>query len=326
MHPLARKLLHQDRLPEPAISLLLRQRRRAVAGELLVREAGEIGRVATLWEHDRPAGRDALAALAERLVAEHRAEVARRSRGPLSRVAAAVDRRMPTDTVELMDRADVAETTKVRIISDLERIQDLIGTYERLIDVARPYLPVGGRLSVLDVASGHGGLPVWLATHAERLGLQIDVTASDIEPAFLAHARDNAAAAGVTVQTRVLDALDMDVAPGAYDLVTCTAAIHHLGHGRVAVLLAEAARVARRGVVFLDGYRSPTQLGVAVAAFAATGSARASIHDCAVSVRKMYVPEELALIAACTPGVGRVGRAEWLPPGWVALHAPGTAG
>lgn len=324
MHALLRPF-HHDALPEPGLSLVLRRLRRELRDQILVREAGAVAAVHTLWEQDRAAARPRLAALVDRLVGELRQRVAEEARrtSPLHRLASAVDRRMPVDTVELMDRDEVSTQVKQRIITDLEQVQELIGTYERLLAVAAPYLGPGCR--ILDVASGHGGLPIWLARHARDHGLDWQVVASDVNPDFVRLAEDQARRAGLPVTGRVLDALDMDLEPGSVDLVTCTAAIHHLPHGQVAVLFAEALRVARRGVVFLDGYRSPTQLGVAMGLFAATGASRHTLHDAAVSVRKMFVPEELSLLAACTPGA-RQAEAAWVPPGWTALHGPGRGG
>lgn len=316
---------HHPALPEPSLSLVLRGLRRELCDHLLVREAGRVAAVQALWEEDRAAARPVLATLVDELIAELRAKVsaAARRRSPLHRAAAAIDRRMPVHTVELMDRDEVEAPVKERIITDLEQVQELIGTYERLLGVAASYLDPDSR--ILDVASGHGGLPAWLAEHAREQGLAWQVVASDVNPAFVELAVQQAASRGLAVQGRVLDALDMDLEPGSVDLVTCTAAIHHLSHGQVAVLFAEALRIARRGVVFLDGYRSPTQLAVALGLFSLTGASRHTLHDAAVSVRKMFVPEELGLLAACTPGA-RQAVATWVPPGWTALHGPGRAG
>lgn len=316
---------HHAALPEPSLSLVLRKLRREVRDQLLVRESGRIAAVHALWEEDRAAARPLLASLVDGLVAEFRREMTRLARrtSPLHRLANALDRRMPVDTVELMDRDEVEDAVKQRIITDLEQVQEMIGTYERLLDIAAPYLDDESR--ILDLASGHGGLPTWLARRARDQGLGWQVLASDINPAFVELARDAARREGLQVEGRVLDALDMDLEPGSVDLVTCTAAIHHLPHGQVAVLFAEALRVARRGVVFLDGYRSPTQLAVAMGLFAATGASRHTLYDAAVSVRKMFVPEELGLLAACTPGA-RQAVAAWVPPGWTALHGPARGG
>ncbi len=328
MHPLLRRVLHQERLPEPAISLLLRSTRRQVLVELLAEAAPRVASLRAAWDDDRAAARGELRDLVDALLPRMRAEVLRRAAAASwpRRLCGAVDGRMPVDTVELMDRDDVDDAVKERIITDLDRVQERIGTYDRLLDVAAPYLSPGssGRpLRWLDVASGHGGLPLWLARRAASEGPRLEVTASDVNPAFVRLVRERASREGVRVEARVLDALAMDIEPGSFDIVTCTAAIHHLSPGQVAVLYAEAARVARRGVVFLDGYRSPTQLGVALGLFAVSGASRGALHDCAVSVRKMFVPEELGLLAACTPGAERAVAA-WVPPGWSALHGPGA--
>ncbi|MCK6501875.1 methyltransferase domain-containing protein [Myxococcota bacterium] len=321
LHP----LLHGLPVPAPTAILALAPLRRRLRDELLQRERARLARLAGAWEVDRASARAELAALGDRLLDEHRHQAwARAARGSgVERLAAAVDRRLFRQGAELMDDPSVDARVRGRIVSDLARVNDLIGSYWSLLRAAGPSLGPGPT-TVLDLASGHGGLALWLLRQGPRRGLQLQVTATDLRDDYLDPARQRAARAGLPLQTMALDALAMDLAPRSYDVVTCTQAIHHFSPGQVAVLLAEARRVARRSVVFTDGLRSTRQLGLACALFVGMGSHPASVHDCAVSVRRMFVPEELDLLAALAPG-GPGAHARFVAPAFVGLLAPAAA-
>ena len=72
---------------------------------------------------------------------------------------------------------------------------------------------------VLDVAAGAGEQTLAIA---QRVGKQGHVLATDLSPAIVALARDNAARAGFTqVETRVADGEDLGVAERSFDAVVC---------------------------------------------------------------------------------------------------------
>lgn len=323
MHPFLRPVLHHPRFPAPATIQALSALRRRVGGELLERERAALADIATRWRRDRARARPEIEALADRLLVELRAQVDdRAARGSAAeRLAGRADRHLRRDGVEHIDDPAVDPRVRTRIISDLDRVNAWIGAYRQVLEVAAAHFVPAGRTEILDLASGHGGLPLWVLAHAASQGLALDVTASDLHDDYLALARASAQRRGLPLRTRVLDALAMDLDPGSVDVVLCTLALHHFSPGRIAVLLAESRRVARRGVVFMDGLRAPQQLLGAVGLFVAAGAHVPSVHDCAVSVRRMFVPEELALVAACAPG-GEQVRARYHAPAWVALTAP----
>lgn len=316
------RLLHGIPAPAPSAILALGPLRRRLKEELLAREDRHLREIHAAWARDHAAARVDLAALADRLLQAHRGQVwERAARGSaVERAGAAVDRRLFRQGQEKMDDPAVDPQVRVRILSDLARVNDLIGSYLSLWSTAAPFLGPGPT-EVLDVASGHGGLALWLLRQGPARGLDLRVTATDLRDDYLAQARTQAARAGLPLRTRVLDALAMDLEPRSVDVVTCTQAIHHFTPGQVAVLLAEGRRVARRAVVFTDGLRSTRQLGLACALFVGMGSHPASVHDCAVSVRRMFVPEELDLLAALVPG-GPGARALYVAPAFVGVVAP----
>lgn len=325
MHPVLRSLAHHDRLPRPPMARALGPLRAAVVDQLLTRERGRLDSLAAVWRRDRRAAGAELEGLVDQLLVELRQEVWRRSRAgsATERLAGAIDARLHHQGSEHMDDPTIDEGVRTRIVADLERVNGLIGSYERLVDVAGTWLDGPGPVTVLDLASGHGGLPLWLATRGPALGLDLRVIASDLQPAYLALARAAAEERGVPLQTRVLDALHMDLEPGEVDVITCTLALHHLRPGQVSVLLAEAVRVAGRGVVFMDGLRALTQLVGGVGIFVAVGAPRPSLHDTVVSVRRMFATEELALMVACAPGCARASTT-YVSPAWSAVRAQGA--
>ncbi len=258
-------------------------------------------------------GADALAGLADTLVGEVRARAASAaaSAGLLPRAAAALDAWLPTDAVEWMDRPDLAEPRRARLVAALHAWNVRFGNYARFAEVVAPLLREGD--TVLDLAAGHGGwarsLPALVPAPRFR------VIASDREPAAL-----DAAAGEGPVGWRVLDArrLARVVRPGEVDVITCTSALHHFGVGGAAVVLAQALARAR-AVAFVDLARSASRLvaGAAIARVAERDGALA--HDTVVSFRRALAVEELRLLARLVPGGERLETA-WLAPGFVVAR------
>ena len=115
------------------------------------------------------------------------------------------------------------------------------------------------------------------------------------------------------------DALDLkNLAPGSYDVLTCMQSLHHFSPGQVAVMFSEAARVAARGVIFLDGTRS----ALAAVGLGGLGLFRYRdpdfVHDALVSFRRFFVAEELELLAQLGPWGGGAS-ARWIAPGHCLL-------
>ncbi len=69
--------------------------------------------------------------------------------------------------------------------------------------------------AVLDIGCGTGSLSVVMA------GLGHDVSGIDLSPGMIAQARAKAAAAGLKIQFREMDAGELSLAPGQFDAVVC---------------------------------------------------------------------------------------------------------
>ena len=325
-------------VPPPPGLTRLAARRTALAGEIFSRREREVERAQAL-HFDRGPGRDLapgaspLFRIAEEMVDELRSRLqgdAWRS-GIVAGLLATVDARLPTAAIEYMDRPDFDEAKRVLAVSALDTWSRRCGNYALFYDALRPLLGGDGITTLIDIASGSGGFPLALAALVPKSHL-VRIIATDSRPEYLAVGRSRARSAGLAnIEFRVLDAarlgqheINEGNEGGDVDVITCTQSLHHLGAGGVAVLLAEALRVARRGIFFVDLSRA---LSLAVATGAVSllaGLHRSFLHDATVSARKAFVPEELALIARCVPGGDQL-EAFFLPPGFVVLRSRVTA-
>jgi SAM-dependent methyltransferase len=176
----------------------------------------------------------------------------------------------------------------------------------RCIGIWLAQVPAGQSVTMLDVATGAGGLPRAIRAWARRTGRQVRLLASDVDRTVIGIARQTLRLRNVDLIQH--DALHMPFADGSIDVVTCAFALHHFRPGAAIALLLEMARVARLGVVVSDVRRS--YAGYWGARVLAWGTAnRLSRHDGPLSVLRAYTPGEVqALIAAA--GMDGIVRAE----------------
>ncbi|MCP4245576.1 MAG: methyltransferase domain-containing protein [bacterium] len=186
--------------------------------------------------------------------------------------------------------------------------------YRNFLARLEPLMAAGRPARIIDLATGHGGFALALARLARERGLDLEITATDIKSEYLDMGRRRAKAEGLAVDFRVQDAVDLsNLSLGQFDFVTCTQSLHHFPPGLVAVMFAEAARVATRAVLFIDGCRTFVR-AVPLYAFCRLGQRdRIIAHDGWVSFRRFFVPEELDVLARLGPW-GRRARAYRIPP------------
>jgi SAM-dependent methyltransferase len=333
-------------VPRPPGLARLGERRARLAERIVARRADEIARIRRRYEdavarcRDGALGSDApeaahLARLAGALIDELRAETAEGAGGEAwLDLTARLDAMLPATTTEYVDRAEFSEVKRTRMIGWMDGYNRAFGSYVRFLDALAPLLDglPGEAVTLLDLGSGHGGFPIALealvrdgvASDPKPLAGRPDlrIIASDVRPEYVEMAREKARLAGASrLEARVLDAfrLGASLRPGEVDVITCTQSLHHFGSGGACLILAEAVRHARRGVLFVDLTRA-LSLVVALSSVALfTTFDAAFFHDAFVSARKAFVPEELRLLAAVVPG-GESLEAFHLPPGFAALR------
>lgn len=188
-----------------------------------------------------------------------------------------------------------------------EPVDDLDELEANLRDVAcanarfggiRPVVRALRRLSareILDVGSGLADVPRALVRDGARRGLALHVTCLDRSEAILALARratgDDPAFAFVRGNGEALPYPD-----AAFDVVTCTLALHHFNDGAARALLRELRRVARITPIVCDLRRSALAYAVTWL-WSRTCRNRLTRNDAPLSVRRAYTAREALALA-----------------------------
>jgi SAM-dependent methyltransferase len=293
---------------------------RALAADVIARDGGAI------------AGFDALVAQALHDLRTTAADEAARS--PAQRALQRLDRALYANRHEWLDDPAFDEQLRVRTLDRLDRMNEAIGSYDAFFAVIEPAVEAAraagvARPVVVDLASGHGVFAVELALRLGAREGSARVLATDLRTAYLEIGRARADALAIPAANMgffAQDALDLrDLSAkvgGEVDVIVCTQSIHHFPPGFVARMLSEASRVARFGVVLVDGERNPFSLaGVALIASMVARGGVPFLHDALVSIRRMFTEQELALIAHLAPEVAghRLERG-WAAPGHAWLR------
>ncbi|MBX3276037.1 MAG: methyltransferase domain-containing protein [Sandaracinaceae bacterium] len=304
-----------SRIPSPSVGLLGEPRTRAMLEALDAHRPRALA-LAAAWDAGEPGASEAYGAHAADALAFMRRRTVELARAPLERAAAAVHRRFgDTDEREHLDDPDLDPRVRVRMIEHLDALNRVIGSYRAFLRAMEPLFARDRPTRLLDLAAGHGGFALDLAREARARGLALEITATDLRAEYLALGEAVARREGLPVDFAVQDALDLsNLAPGAFDLIVCTQAIHHFPASMTARMFREAARAATRGVVFVDGCRSVMQ-GALIRTLGHLRYRDAGLaHDAWVSFRRFYAPEELGLLARLGPEAPDV-EAKWMRPG-----------
>jgi cytochrome P450/SAM-dependent methyltransferase len=223
------------------------------------------------------------------------------SRGPLRRLGESLDRALLTDAREYLDDPEVSEVRKLRIVGGVHLSNLLTRSYPRFLNVLRPLIRdvqdrYGRPARLLELASGSGGFALALARLAKRHELPVEIMGSDIVPAYVRHANELARRHELPVAFQPVDALDMRLGAGDYDILFIAQSMHHFTPGQLALMVAQARRVATTAFVGFDGNRSLHMLGF-VSATSLLSLQKDMIHDAVITARKFYSGPELRAIA-----------------------------
>jgi len=170
-------------------------------------------------------------------------------------------------------------------------------------------------LTLLDVGTGLGDIPMSLGQEAKRCGIALRAVGLEITGAMAAAAqRPNLVAiAG--------DARTLPFADHSIDVITCSLVLHHLDEADSVRMLRECARVAKVRVIIADLRRSWVAVILLWLVSFPLRFHPYSRHDGVVSIRRGFsVPELRALIelachtnARCARHLGWRVTASWNP-------------
>lgn len=186
----------------------------------------------------------------------------------------------------------------------LARINRLSGADGILLPPIRA-LGAKGSLSVLDLATGSGDVPIALHRRAGREGLKLSIRACDVSPRAVEAARGRAHRAGAPIDFFVADALGDGSLPEA-DVVTSSLFLHHLDDADAARLLTRMQAAARRLVLINDLRRCARGLALAWLVPRLLTTSRVVHVDAVRSVEAGFTIDELRTLARNTGLEGAV--------------------
>jgi SAM-dependent methyltransferase len=194
--------------------------------------------------------------------------------------------------LELMDRPVDALEELEGNLADIEFANRWLGG----IAPIRRAVRLSGARTVLDVGSGSGDVPHALVRDGRKRGVDVRVTCLDRSEQMIAIARRRTAAdERLTFVCGEGERLPFDDA--AFDVVTCTLALHHFEPPAARALLREMRRVARLTPIVSDLSRSPVAFAATWVWAHATTRNRLTRHDAPLSVRRAYQPHEALALA-----------------------------
>ncbi len=218
-----------------------------------------------------------------------------------------LDRMLRTSETECMDDSALSETKKLELVQALDRQNNLMQLYPRYVSLLLSLLEektttTRQMFSILELASGSGGLAIALAEEAKRRELPVSVTGSDIVPKFIEEGNRLATEKKLPLNFQLLNAFNLpEFAEGSFDLMVMSQSLHHFTPGQLAVIIAQAAKHTKRAFVGIDGHRS-IMLAGGVPLMALMQGIPSFALDGLTSARKFYSELELDIIAEIATG------------------------
>lgn len=204
---------------------------------------------------------------------------------------------------EIQDQLDLEPKRLHGALAGLQRINYWSGAHRLLWPAIRDLArhDAARRLSVLDLASGAGDIPIALWRRARRAGIELDIAGCDFNPRAVAFAEELAQRKQVPVSYFTWDVLEKDP-PHRFDVATCSLFMHHLDEAQAVMLLERMTRTAKRLVVVSDLQRCARGLALAYVVTRLLATSRVNRVDSVRSVRAAFSLAE-ARELACRAGL-----------------------
>ena len=199
---------------------------------------------------------------------------------------------------ELMDDPDLPKEEHLRALAGLARLNRISGVERTMYRYLRRYARAqsGRPLSVLDVASGAGDVPIAWARRAKRDGVKLQITLLDASSIAVEEQQRRADSAGVNILSLQHDCLKTPL-PGSFDVVTSSLFMHHLDDHQVFKLLQSMQSATDGAMVICDLERS--RLNLLLVSIAAQLLTRSKVvhTDASLSVRGAFTIDEFQQLA-----------------------------
>ena len=191
---------------------------------------------------------------------------------------------------EILDDPQVDDRLRARSLADVARANAIFGGSRAVQSELESALEATSAhaLSLLDVGTGIGDIPVRMKETLRARGRAITAFGIDLSPSLLREAR-----AGGLIPI-CADALALPIASRSVDIVICSQTLHHFEARDAIAVLRELDRVARVRVIVSDIRRSwLAAAGIWLASYP-LGFHPVSRHDGVVSVLRGFTPDELS--------------------------------
>jgi 2-polyprenyl-3-methyl-5-hydroxy-6-metoxy-1,4-benzoquinol methylase len=254
-----------------------------------------------------------------------------RGKGVFARAHDRFDQWLRTDKVEHLDDPDYPVKKKVRIVRGVHRSNVLYRFYPRYVKLLSPLIrEVAGRESrparLLELASGSGELAMQICRLAQAQHLPVKITGSDYIPEYVEQAGARATERGLQMDFRIINAFEMsDLEPGEFDLILISQSTHHFTPGQLAMMIAQARRVATTAFVSIDGQRSLNGL-LGIMMLPMLTFQFAMLHDGWISARKYFSRYELTHIPLIAAPEAAVNLRNAYPMVYLTVRFDGDAG
>jgi SAM-dependent methyltransferase len=201
---------------------------------------------------------------------------------------------------EILDQPDIDPREVALSLADLRTVNHFFGgirTSQFLFDRV-----IGERklreLSILDVGSGSGDVPLTITKRLRHRGLSVSTTLFDQHENHLPGLDGK----DPNLYTMTGDALSLPFMEDWFDIVSCSLLLHHLEPDQARRFVQQALKVARHAVIINDLVRSPLHYSL-LHAWRPFFRTRISYLDGLTSVRRAYTPAEITTMLS---GIGRV--------------------
>ncbi len=153
------------------------------------------------------------------------------------------------------------------------------------------------KLTVLDVGTGSADIPAAIAGWARKAGIEVSITAVDVNPQAVRIAR-SAIGEDPMIKFAAADGLDLPFRDNSFDLVLCSKTLHHFTAKDAVRLIQGISRIARQGYIIMDLRRSWVAYLLIFALTRLFSRNRITRFDGPLSVLRAFTPRELASLAS----------------------------
>lgn len=206
---------------------------------------------------------------------------------------------------ELLDGGSHDSEELAANLHDIARINRYFGGTQIVLQHMRSFLAPGMQhISILDIGTGIGDIPLAVYDLCSRQGIQAQIVCIDKSAAVLraAQAYTNGHRA---IRFEEADAFHLPYKRGSFDVVLCSLAFHHFGWEGSVKLLERMADLAQRGFIVNDLVRSRLGYTGAWLITRLITRNRYTRHDAPLSVLRAFTPAEYrAMVRAA--GLSRV--------------------